>query len=88
MEQKTDEVLLRISAEAELNKDAGYVTDSYGNPVYGARTLRFGYMSLRYMNNAGIDAISFSNKTPRSSCACRTSSPTTWRKPSSRRAAT
>lgn len=62
MEQKTDEVLLRISAEAELNKDAGYVTDSYGNPVYGARTLRFGYMSLRYMNNAGIDAISFSNK--------------------------
>ena len=60
--KKTDEVLLRISAEAELNKDAGYVTDSYGNPVYGARTLRFGYMSLRYMNNAGIDAISFSNK--------------------------
>lgn len=55
-------MLLRISAEAELNKDAGYVTDSYGNPVYGARTLRFGYMSLRYMNNAGIDAISFSNK--------------------------
>ena len=60
--KKTDEVLLRISAEAELNKDAGYVTDSYGNPVYGARTLRFGYMSLRYMHNAGIDAISFSNK--------------------------
>lgn len=30
--------------------------------MYGARTLRFGYMSLRYMNNAGIDAISFSNK--------------------------
>ena len=60
--KKTDEVLLRISAEAELNKDAGYVTDSYGNPMYGARTLRFGYMSLRYMNNAGIDAISFSNK--------------------------
>ena len=60
--KETDEVLLRISAEAELNKDAGYVTDSYGNPVYGSRTLRFGYMSLRYMNNAGIDAISFSNK--------------------------
>lgn len=60
--KETDEVLLRISAEAELNKDAGYVTDSYGNPVWGSRTLRMGYMSLRYMNNAGVDAICFSNK--------------------------
>lgn len=60
--KQTDEVLLRISAEAELNKDAGYVTDSYGNPVWGSRTLRMGYMSLRYMNNAGVDAICFSNK--------------------------
>ena len=59
---ETDEVLLRISAEAELNKDGGYVTDSYGSPVYGSRTLRFGYMSLKYMNNAGVDCISFSNK--------------------------
>lgn len=60
--KETDEVLLRISAEAELNNDSGYVTDSYGNPVYGARTLRLGYMSMKYMSNAGVDAICFSNK--------------------------
>jgi len=59
--QETDEVLLRLRAEAELNKDGGYVTDVMGNPVWGGRYMKISWLGLRHMNQMGIDAISLSN---------------------------
>ncbi len=60
--RETDGLLLRLRAEAELSYDQGYVTDSYGNPVWGGRTLRLSWMSVNHMRQLGIDAISLSNK--------------------------
>ncbi len=60
--QETDEVLLRLRATAELNKDGGYVTDMNGDPLWGGRTLRVSYLGLRHLNEMGIDAVSLQNK--------------------------
>ncbi len=60
--QETDEVLLRLRATAELNKDGGYVTDANGDPLWGGRTLRISYLGLRHLNDMGVDAVSLQNK--------------------------
>ena len=59
---ENDDLLLRLRAEAEIGIDQGYVTDSFGNPVWGSRTLRIGWMAIRHMDQLGVDAVSFSNK--------------------------
>ena len=56
--ESTDEVLLRIRTEAELNKDGGYVTDADGNPVWTGRYLRMGWAGIRQLYDVGVDAIS------------------------------
>ena len=58
--EETDEVLLRIRTEAELNRDGGYVTDNDGEPVWTGRYLRLSWLGFRLMHNIGVDAVSLS----------------------------
>ena len=58
--EATDEVLLRVRTEAELNKDGGYVTDDDGNPLWTGRYMRLSWLGYRLLNNIGVDAVSFS----------------------------
>ena len=58
--EETDEVLLRVRTEAELNKDGGYVTDNDGNPLWTGRYMRLSWLGYRLLNNIGVDAVSFS----------------------------
>jgi len=55
--ERTDEVLLRLRAEPELNRDQGYKTDSAGRVIWGTRVLRLSYMGLTHMRKMGIDAL-------------------------------
>lgn len=59
--QETDKVLLRLRAEAELNKDGGYQTDLSGQPLRTGRYLRMGVTALRHLQELGVDALSVSN---------------------------
>lgn len=59
--QETDQVLLRLRAEAELNKDGGYQTDLNGQPLRTGRYLRMGVTALRHLQELGVDALSVSN---------------------------
>ena len=56
--KETDEVLLRLRTEAELNSDGGYVTDSNGKTVWSGRYLSMGYAGLNQLHKVGVDAIS------------------------------
>ncbi len=56
--KETDEVLLRLRTEAELNTDGGYVTDRSGKPVWSGRYLSMGWAGLSQMHKVGVDAIS------------------------------
>lgn len=56
--KETDEVLLRIRTEAELNKDGGYVTDSSGKALWTGRYMSMGLAGLNQLNKVGVDAIS------------------------------
>ncbi len=56
--KETDEVLLRIRTEAELNKDGGYVTDSNGKALWTGRYMSMGLAGLNQLNKVGVDAIS------------------------------
>ena len=56
--EETDEVLLRIRTEAELNKDGGYVTDADGNPLWTGRYLSMGWAGVRQLHDIGVDAVS------------------------------
>ena len=58
--EETDEVLLRVRTEAELNKDGGYVTDADGYPLWTGRYMRLSWLGFRLLNNIGVDAVSFS----------------------------
>ena len=58
--EDTDEVLLRVRTEAELNKDGGYVTDADGYPLWTGRYMRLSWLGFRLLNNIGVDAVSFS----------------------------
>ena len=58
--EDTDEVLLQIRCEAELNEDGGYVTDADGNPSYQGRFFRLSWLGLRNLNRLGVDSLSFS----------------------------
>lgn len=57
---ETDEVLLQLRCQPELNEDGGYVTDASGKPSYGGRYFRLSWLGLRGLYNQGIDSISFS----------------------------
>lgn len=55
--EQTDEVLLRLRAEPEQNRDQGYKTDSAGNILWGTRVLRMTYMGLTHMQKLGVTAL-------------------------------
>ena len=59
--RETDELLLRVRAEAELNDDKGYRTDAAGNPLWTGRYFRISLVNLRHLNRMGVDGISVSN---------------------------
>ena len=64
----TDEVLLMMRAEPELNEDHGYLTDSMGNPVWGLRRIRVIRSGLEHMDRMGITALELINKDAAISC--------------------
>lgn len=55
--EATQEVLLVIRAEAELNDDHGYVTDDDGNLVYTGRCMRLSFSSLNILLRKGVTHI-------------------------------
>ena len=57
--EKTDEVLLRIFAAAELNKDQGWQTDSTGAPLWKGREMRLSWAVMNSMRRLGVDAVAF-----------------------------
>lgn len=59
--EESDRVLLRVMCEAEMNKDRGYQTDAYGNPLWTGRQLRMGWMGLRHLKEIGVDALALIN---------------------------
>lgn len=59
--EKTDQVLLRLRAEAELNKDGGYMTDLYGKPRWGGRYVLLNWMGICQLQNLGVDALCLHN---------------------------
>ena len=65
----TDEVLLMMRAEPEMNKDHGYQTDESGNPLWGLRRIRVIGSGLEHMNRMGITALTLINK--EASITCR-----------------
>ena len=65
----TDEVLLMLRAEPEMNDDHGYQTDDAGNPLWGARRLRVVGSGLEHMDRMGITALTLINK--EASITCR-----------------
>lgn len=58
--ETTDEVLLQLRCEAELNKDGGYVTDAAGAPLYEGRFLRLSWLGMRNLQRLGVDSLSLS----------------------------
>lgn len=58
---ETDEVLLRLRMEPEINKDKGYATNPDGSVIWGERFLRLSWQSLRGLYQQGVDAISINN---------------------------
>lgn len=56
--QSTDEVLLRIRTEAEINKDGGFKTDADGNALWSGRYLSMGWAGVRQMHDIGVDMLS------------------------------
>lgn len=65
----TDEVLLMMRAEPEMNKDHGYQTDESGNPLWGLRRIRVIGSGLTHMDRMGITALELINND--ASIACR-----------------
>ena len=64
----TDEVLLMLRAEPEMNKDHGYQTDSMGNPLWGLRRIRVIGSGIEHMDRMGIAALELINKDAALSC--------------------
>lgn len=64
----TDEVLLMMRAEPEMNEDHGYLTDSAGNPQWGVRRIRVIRSGLEHMDRMGITALELINKNAALSC--------------------
>ena len=64
----TDEVLLMMRAEPEMNEDHGYVTDSMGNPVWALRRIRVIRSGLEHMDRMGFTALELINKDAAISC--------------------
>ena len=66
--KETDEVLLMLRAEPEMNDDHGYQTDSMGNPLWGLRRIRVVGSGLTHMDRMGITALELINKDAAISC--------------------
>jgi len=58
----TDQVLLRLMADAEINEDKGYQTDITGKPLWTRRKLLLTWLAVRGLQNTGMDAVSLQNK--------------------------
>ena len=54
-----ENVLLHIQAEADLNKDGGYLTDADGRLAYAPRALELTYSQVTRMIRQGVSHISF-----------------------------
>ena len=64
----TDEVLLMMRAEPEMNVDHGYQTDDAGNPLWGVRVMRLNGYGLEHMDRMGITALTLINKDASLTC--------------------
>ena len=65
---ETDEVLLMLRAEPEMNEDHGYQTDAAGNPLWGTRVLWLNGYGLEHMDRMGITALTLINKDASLTC--------------------
>lgn len=56
--EETQEVLLVLRGEAELNKDGGYLTDDDGHLTYTGRTLKLSYGAMNILKRKGVTHLS------------------------------
>lgn len=56
--EQTDQVLLRLLAEPELNEDKGYKTASDGTLQWTGRYVRISWIAARSLKETGVDAVS------------------------------
>ena len=57
----TDEVLLRLRTQPEINPDRGYATLSDGSLKWGGRQVMLSWYALERMQQMGVDAISLNH---------------------------